>query len=81
VEGNSDNYHDRTAANRFSELRMNSYDQVLAERQMEQAMALADLTLRTLRRIRVMVSTVGKVLIGAIAHKRDYIKDGVVHCD
>jgi hypothetical protein len=74
-------YRYRAAANRFTELRMNSYEQALAERQMEQAMALADLTLRALRRIRVLVSTVSTVLIGVIAQKRDYVKDGVVHCD
>jgi hypothetical protein len=80
MESNSD-YRYRTAPNRFSELRMNSYDQVLAERQMEHAMALADLTLRAVRRVRVVVGTLGKVLIAAIAHKRDYMKHGVVHCD
>ena len=74
-------YRNRTTPNRFGDLRMNSYERALAERQMEQAMALADLTLRTLTRVRTVLSNAGKVLIGALRQKRDYVKDGVVHSD
>jgi hypothetical protein len=48
---------------------------------MEQAMVLADLTLRALNRVRSVLSAVGKVLRGAFMQKRDYVKNGVVHFD
>jgi hypothetical protein len=80
VESNGHNPN-RTTPNRFSDLRMDSYEQALAQRQMEEAMVLADLTLRALRRVRIVLSTASKVLIGALTQKRDYVKDGVVHFD
>ena len=60
---------------------MSTYERTLAQRQMEEAMVLADLTLRALNRIRSVLSTVGKVLSGAFMQKRDYVKNGVVHFD
>jgi hypothetical protein len=74
-------YRNRATPNRLSDLRMGTYERALAQRQMEEAMVLADLTLRALSRVRTVLSNVGKVLSGAFMQKRDYVKNGVVHFD
>ena len=71
----------RAMPNRLGELRMSTYERASAQRQMQQAMALADLTLRTLSRVRTFLRNTGKVLIGAFMQKRDYVKNGVVLYD
>jgi hypothetical protein len=74
-------YRNRATPNRLSDLRMGTYERALAQRQMEEAMVLADLTLRAFSRVRTVLSNVGKVLSGAFMQKRDYVKNGVVHFD
>jgi hypothetical protein len=76
-------YRNRATPNRLSDLRMGTYERALAQRQMEEAMVLADLTLRAFSRVRtvLILSNVGKVLSGAFMQKRDYVKNGVVHFD
>ena len=74
-------YRNRATPNRVSDLRMSNYERARAERQMEEAMVLADLTLRALSRVRTVLSNAGKMLSGAFMQKRDYVKNGIVHFD
>lgn len=74
-------YGNRTAPNRFGDLRMSNHERALAQRQMEEAMLLADLTVRAWNRVRIVFGNIGRVLKGAFIQKRDYVKNGVVHFD
>ena len=61
MQGNGYLQH-RATADRSSDLRMSRYERELARKGMEEAMVLADLTLRTWARVRTLLSGIGKVL-------------------
>ena len=71
-------YRNRATPNPLSEVRMSTYERTRAQRQMKEAMVLADLSLRAVNRIGSVLSNTGKC---AFMQKRDDLKNGVVHFD
>jgi len=64
----------------FEGVPMGAHERALAEKQMYEAMLLADLTLAACRRLHSVLRDAGKV-VNCMFTRTDYMKNGVVHTD
>jgi len=63
------------------DLALGAYERARAEKQMYDAMLLADLTLAACRRLHAVLKDASKVVNLVFTPRSDYIKNGVVHTD
>jgi len=61
--------------------RMGSHDRARASEGMRPAMALGELTLDAVARVRGLLSAVGQAVRRGMARRATYTKNGVVHID
>jgi hypothetical protein len=64
----------------FKDVPMNTDERALAEKQMYEAMLLADLALAACRRLHSVLRDASKV-VNCMFTRTDYMKNGVVHTD
>ena len=75
------NVYSGAVPRRTNALGMSGFEQSMADMHMQEALMLADLTLSVAHRVRQFSAGVGKFLGLAFLHKRDYVRDGVMHFD
>jgi hypothetical protein len=65
---NSGQFVDRDAPIRLGDIRMSAFDRQAAQRHVDAGVALADMMVRTSRRIRGAFAAIGNAFRGAIPH-------------